>query len=84
MAYNDNSGTLTKSAVWTERTNSRGQPSKYFSFTFSVGSKMYTCRVYAASSYKPTSGKNQGKECCPVRITEWTKTQNNFQKGGFR
>ena len=83
MAYNNASGnTLTKSAVWTERTNSRGEPSKYFSFTFSVGNKNYTCRVYAASSYTPKSGKHSGKECCPVRITEWDKTPI-VKRGGF-
>ena len=74
MAYNNSGDTKTVSAHWVERTNSRGENSKYFSFTVPIGNMNYTFRVYANSTYTPNSGKNQGKLSCPVRVTRWQKS----------
>ena len=80
MAYGNNNDTKNLSAVWVEKKNREGKPSKYFSFTFEVGGNMYTCRVYAGSTYTPESGKHQGKICCPARVTKWTKSTSPMNK----
>lgn len=78
MAYNNSSiGVKDFSAVWCERVNRQGKPTKYYSFTMEIGGSMYTCRVYSMSQYKPKSGKHQGKICCPVKVTKWEKTTYN-------
>ena len=80
MAFNNAGDTKTCSARFVERVNSRGEKSKYFSFTQEIAGKMYTFRVYADSTYTPTSGKNKDKLSCPVRITRWEKTSSNRAK----
>ncbi len=73
--YNNNNGndTKTMSAHWVERKNNRGDISKYFSMTMEIGGSMYTFRIYANSSYTPSSGKNKDNVCIPVRVTRWQK-----------
>lgn len=82
MAYNNygNNDTKTMSAHWVERTNNRGELSKYFSMTMEIGGSMYTFRIYATSDYKPSSGKNKDKTCIPVRVTRWQKSRGGTNK----
>lgn len=79
MAYgNYNNGDVkTLSAHFVDRPNRDGGKSKYFSFTMEIAGKMYTFRVYADSTYTPTSGKNKDKLSCPVRVQRWEKSRNN-------
>ena len=81
MAYN-NGDTKTYSAKFVERQNSRGEKSRYFSFTMEIAGKMYTCRVYADSTYTPSTGKNKDKLSCPVRVTRWEK--NSIRGNGAK
>ena len=76
MAYN-NGDVKTLSAKYVERINREGSKSKYFSFTMEISGKMYTFRVYADSTYTPTTGKNVNKLSCPVRVQRWDKSRGN-------
>lgn len=79
MAYNNygNSDVKTMSARFVERTNKEGNKSRYFSFTMEISGKMYTFRVYADSTYTPSTGKNKDKLSCPVRVQRWEKSRSS-------